>query len=148
MWSLSFFTEHYHLIVRMLYNVIFVQALVSTSCKFTVEEREAWRKKGRPVSFIIVKGTTQLQARDCFTLFRVLVMFITDFLFVWWCLMPLSTIFQLYRGGQFYWWPGDPEENHWPVLSHWQTLSHNVVHLALIKIRIHNISGDMHWLHR
>ena len=38
---------------------------------------------------------------------------------------------------------GVPQENHRPAASHWQTSSHNVVHLALSGIQTHNISsGD------
>jgi len=41
----------------------------------------------------------------------------------------LSTIFQLYRGGQFYWWrTGVPGENHRTVSSHWQTLYHMMLY--------------------
>jgi hypothetical protein len=38
-------------------------------------------------------------------------------------------------------------ENHQPVASHLQTLSHYVVHLAMIVIQTRNISGDRHWLY-
>jgi len=41
-------------------------------------------------------------------------------------------------------------ENHQPVTSHWQTLSHNVVSSTPRPsgIRIHNVGGDRYWLHR
>ena len=43
-----------------------------------------------------------------------------------------------------------PGENHRPATSHGQTLSHNVVSSThrLCGIRTHNVSGNMHWLHR
>jgi hypothetical protein len=41
---------------------------------------------------------------------------------------------------------GRPGENHLPVASHWQTLSHNVISSAprLSGVRTHNFSGDRH----
>ena len=58
----------------------------------------------------------------------------------------LSTIFLLYRGGKICWWrkPEDLEKTTdlSPVTE--KMLSHNVVHLAMIEIRAHNISGDRH----
>ena len=46
-----------------------------------------------------------------------------------WYLTSLSTIFKLYRGGQFFFGGGNgvPGENHQPTGSHRKTLSHNVV---------------------
>jgi hypothetical protein len=65
------------------------------------------------------------------------------------CLTPLLTIFQLYSRRQFYWWrkQEDPGKIIDLSLVTDNFLSHNVVHLVLIEIRTHNISGDRHWLY-
>ena len=71
-------------------------------------------------------------------------------MFVLWCLTPLSTIISVisWRSVLLVEETGGPGKNHRSIKGHWQTLSHNVVYIALSGSRTHNISGDRHWLHR
>jgi len=58
-----------------------------------------------------------------------------------WCLTPLSIIFKLYRGGQFYCWrkPEYPEKS-----THLPQVTGKLYHIMWDS----NLSSDRHWLHR
>jgi hypothetical protein len=64
-------------------------------------------------------------------------------LFAWWCFnATFNNISDIsWRSILLMEETGGPGQHHRPVASHWQPLSHNVVHLALVEIRTHTMSG-------
>ena len=133
--NISIHLMHIYIIQQNSYSKIHSEIVNNTICKILVVSKDRHGNDCNGCGFSIS-----------------LIFLVIDLWFQvgWWCLTPLSTIYQLYRDGQFYWWRKPrPRENHQPaqVTDTLYYMLHRV-HLTISEIRTHIFSGDRQWFHR